>query len=126
MNVTRAQLTARLTARPRPRRERDVQAAILTWLNLQPGTMAWRNNVGAVKTGNRFVRFGFPGLPDIIGWCRHEIADGIYAAVFVAIEVKSASGRLRPHQAGFKALARRDGVLYIEARSVDDVIAGLK
>lgn len=28
---------------------------------------AWRNNSGAVKTGDRFIRFGAVGSPDIMG-----------------------------------------------------------
>lgn len=31
-----------------------------------PGSFSWRNNTGAVKLDNRFVRFGLKGAPDIL------------------------------------------------------------
>ena len=52
------------------RKESEIVRAILAYLKTVPGVVAWRNNVGAVSTGRRFVRFGFPGMSDIIGWQR--------------------------------------------------------
>jgi VRR-NUC domain-containing protein len=50
-------------------RERDIQRAILQWLNLQPKTRAWRRNTGAVQAEyrgkKRFVQFNHKGMADI-------------------------------------------------------------
>lgn len=48
--------------------EGAIVRGILDWLQLS-GIVAWRNNTGAAKSpdGKRFIRFGEPGSPDIIG-----------------------------------------------------------
>jgi hypothetical protein len=62
----------------------------------------------------RFVRFGKPGVPDIIGY----MDDG--RALFV--ECKSATGRLSKEQDVFLQRAARCGCKVVVARSVDDLI----
>ena len=49
-------------------RESAIQSAILKYLRYHP-KVAWveRMNVGATKVGNRFIRFGKPGMCDITG-----------------------------------------------------------
>lgn len=73
----------------------------------------WKNASGAVKIGERFLRFGLKGSPDIIG-----IADG---GRFVGIEVKTGTARQTPEQKLFEAMVFRRGGLYVLARSLDDV-----
>lgn len=46
--------------------ETSVVNACLDLLRLKR-IKAWRNNVGAMKVGKRFVRFGEAGSPDILG-----------------------------------------------------------
>lgn len=48
--------------------ERDILAGCLQLLNVHP-KVAWaeRMNTGAMKLDDRYVKFGFPGLSDIIG-----------------------------------------------------------
>lgn len=53
-------------------------------MRLQPGVMYWRNNTGAVKVDDRFIRFSLPGAPDILG-CANGRAFGV--------ECKSSTGR---------------------------------
>lgn len=72
----------------------------------------WLNNVGAVKTDNRFVRFGFPGSTDIMGFDR--------SGRFIAIEVKTGSGVLRENQVNFKKICLSYNVQYLEARCLFD------
>lgn len=48
------------------------------------GIYHWRNNTGAVKTDNRFIRYGKKGSSDILGICK----DGR----LLAIEVKKSTG----------------------------------
>jgi hypothetical protein len=101
--------------------EREVVAAVLSWLRWCPHVaMAWRQNTGAVRFRadngqDRFVRFGMAGVSDIIGWTN--------GGRFIAIECKSATGRLRPEQAGFLDALNRSGGIGILARSVNDVEA---
>ena len=74
--------------------ERDVQEAVLTLCKMHP-KIAWlsRMNTGATKIGERFIRFGFPGLSDIIGQTR--------GGRFVAIEVKREGEHPTEEQQGF-------------------------
>ncbi len=73
----------------------------------------WKNASGAVKIGDRFLRYGLKGSPDIIG-----IADG---GRFIGIEVKTGKARQTPEQKLFEAMVFRRRGLYILARSVQDV-----
>jgi len=105
--------------------EIEIQAAIMRLLARHPA-VAWvrRMNSGAGKLAyddggkSRFIRFGFPGCPDI--WC--QLKDGRLCV----IECKTATGTLTPEQAAFLALVNESyGVAFV-ARSVDDVITNLK
>lgn len=62
--------------------EKDIQAQVLAMVKMHPRVaLAWRQNTGAVKIDDRrFVRFGFPGVSDIIGFTR--------TGKFIALEVK--------------------------------------
>ena len=57
--------------------------------------IAWceRMNSGAVRMGSRFVRFGWPGCPDVLG----QMKDGR----LLGVEVKGPTGKLRPAQVEF-------------------------
>ena len=99
--------------------EHQVQSAILRYLAVSP-RVAWaqRINTGAIKIPapggrDRFVRFGFPGCPDILG----QLTDGR----LLAIEVKSHTGRASEAQADFLALVATHGGVSVLARSIDDV-----
>ncbi len=46
--------------------ETALRTACLELLSLC-GIWAWKNNTGSAKIGKRFVRFGEPGAPDILG-----------------------------------------------------------
>lgn len=89
--------------------EAETQAAILKaypWL--------WRNNVGAVRIGQRFVRFGLKGSADLQG-----VLAPSGRAVF--IEVKAARGKQSPEQVAFERMVTARGAIYVLAKSVDDV-----
>ena len=68
--MSQQQAKAKLEARS----ETEITRAILQALNLEPGVFAFRINVGSVtaehKGKQRYVRFGFRGQSDIIGWKR--------------------------------------------------------
>tara|TARA_R110002051_G_scaffold178040_1_gene247849 strand:+ start:7308 stop:7646 length:339 start_codon:yes stop_codon:yes gene_type:complete len=101
-------------------KEADVQRQILVWLEYQRKDvpMFWRNNTGAIRLDKRFIRFGAVGSSDILG----VMSDGR----FLAIEVKSAKGKLTKHQKVFLDGIRDAGGVAFVARSIEDVAMGLK
>lgn len=96
-------------------KETNLQAEIMKALS-SAGCKVWRNNTGALKnSAGRLVSYGLcKGSSDIIGIC----PDG----KFLAIEVKTQSGKTTENQERFirviKSMGGRSGV----ARSVDDAI----
>jgi hypothetical protein len=83
------------------------------------GAFVWRNNTGCLRDrNNRPVYFGKPGSSDVIG-----VLPG---GRFIGVECKSAKGKLTEKQKEFLARVEELGGLAIVARSVDDVIQGLK
>ena len=92
---------------------------VLKTLRSHPA-VAWceRQNSGAYKDGSRFIRYGWPGCSDVLG----QLKDGR----FLAVEVKSATGRLRPEQAAFLELVAAAGGVAFVARNCADVVRELK
>lgn len=78
------------------------------------GAVVWRNNVGVLRDHQgRPVRYGLcVGSSDIIG---------IYRGRFVAIEVKTDSGRLSPDQEKFLQAVSENGGIAGIARGVEDI-----
>lgn len=79
----------------------------------------------AVALSDKHIIFARPlhaglckGGSDLIGWT----TDGR----FIAVEVKSASGRLTPEQANFLEQVNKAGGIGICARSVEEVLCRLK
>ena len=104
-------------------RESSVQAAVLCYLRLDR-RVAWvqRFNTGAHvteeiplngKAKRRFIRYAFPGCSDLLG----QLRDGR----FLAVEVKTRTGRVSAAQRAFLATVERHGGVAILARSVEDV-----
>jgi len=91
---------------------------VLKALNAHPA-VAWveRMNSGAARIGNRFVRFGWKGCPDVIG----QLRDGR----LLGVEVKAAKGKLRPEQTVFLERIRRAGGVAFMARDCRDVMREL-
>jgi hypothetical protein len=81
--------------------------------------VAWaeRQNSGAARISSRFVRFGWPGCPDVVG----QLRDGR----FLGVEVKAAKGRTSPEQILFlKRINQAGGVAFV-ARDLRDVVREL-
>src|SRR3990167_4027827 len=102
--------------------EADISRSIQDYLHANK-IFAWRNNSGAMSgtssTGKkRFFHFGMQGSADIIG-----VLPG---GQFLAIECKSAKGKLSQAQELFRDAVQRNGGLWILARDLRDVIAGLQ
>lgn len=96
--------------------EKDIQKAILEYLQLLR-IFAWRNNTGAMSGEHHgkkwFMRFGFPGIADILGI--------LPSGRFLAIEVKRPGGKLTLDQVAFKQAVESNGGMYLLAQSIDDV-----
>jgi hypothetical protein len=100
-----------------PPLESEVQRQILRYLTTAR-IFHWRANTGAMKGEyngrKRFVRFGSPGVSDILG-----ILPG---GRFLAIEVKRPRlGRLTADQAAFQANVRTAGGLAVCVCSVEEL-----
>lgn len=87
---------------------------VLLALHAHPA-VAWaeRMNSGAARVGNRFIRFGFTGCPDVLG----QLRDGR----LLGVEVKAAKGRLRPEQSVFLERINQSGGVAFVARDCRDV-----
>ena len=95
--------------------EQKIQNEIILAIN-QRGHRLWRANAGKVITkDNRIIKLLPKGFPDTFGYRK---SDG----KFIAIEVKTDKGKLRPEQIKFKDFAEKQNILYGIARSVNDAI----
>jgi len=86
-----------------------------------------RNNTGTLLDRNgRPVQFGLAkGSADLIGWTTRTITPdmvGQQVAVFTSIEVKTATGRLRPDQRQWLEAVQAAGGIAGVARSVEDAM----
>lgn len=94
------------------REESGIVNACMRWLWVH-GCYVWRQNVGAFKINERFVRYGVAGCADIIGITKH--------GRMICVECKSSKGKLTPHQERFRDYILDQRGIYIVARSVDDL-----
>lgn len=91
--------------------EKVIQKQILDWLK-ETGLVHWRQNSGTVFLGNRVVRLGEDGLPDIVVIVPPN-------GRVVGLEVKSARGQLRPAQKLFRDSLTSSGGLYYVVRTLE-------
>lgn len=103
-------------------KEGDLVKACLNWLQLRyPRGLFWRQNAGATKIGDRYIKFGsMPGVSDIIGIKPGTLTTGLLG-IFCAIECKMPKGRLQPSQQEFIAAVKRAGGIAGVVRSIDDL-----
>ena len=85
----------------------------------------FRNNTGTLRDQHgRPVQFGLAvGSADLIGWTTRTITPdmiGQQVAVFTSVEVKTATGRLRPEQRVWLDAVQSAGGIAGVVRSVDD------
>lgn len=101
--------------------EKQIQSQILQWLESQK-IFHWRQNTGGMKrryedkNGNSkeyFVRFGYPGISDILG---------CHLGRMFAIEVKRPGGRLTREQKQFLLNLRSAGGVAIVSDSLDGFV----
>lgn len=101
------------------KREAQILQEVLLAIGSRPDCRVWRSNTGAARgRGGRLIRFGIRGQADILGLTA--------TGRFLAIEVKSATGRLRAEQIAFRDLIQRFNGLYILARSAEDAVSQIE
>ena len=115
-------------------REGPIQAAILQWLAAEH-ILAFRMQVGAVKLDNRFVRFGTPGMADILAFPKIRQQDitrlgskrSIWYEVpaIVWIELKAPNGKQSELQKSFQAKVESEGHRYLLVRDLSELEAQL-
>lgn len=110
--------------------ETNIQNQILAVIGSRPDCRLFRNHVGRVQDDRgRWHTFGLcPGSADLIGWRAVTITAehvGQTLAVFLSIEVKTATGKPRPEQLRWLAAVQRHGGIAMIARSVQEAEAGL-
>lgn len=105
--------------RTNDRPEAAALVEVLMALRAHPA-VAWceRQNTGSARIGNRFVKFGFTGCPDVLG----QLNDGR----LLGVEVKSSKGRVSTEQALMLERINGAGGLGFVARNCLDVIRELK
>lgn len=109
--------------------ETAIQQRIRLALGKLPWVRTFRNNVGRLpdpRTG-RWIEFGVggKGAGDLIGWRTITVTPemvGQQVAQFVSLEVKTASGRVRPEQENWKRVVERCGGLAAVVRSKEDAL----
>jgi hypothetical protein len=96
-------------------READVLRSILDYLAAKR-VLAFRMNTGALKVDKRFMRFGVPGMADILAFPDDSPLQSV-----LWIECKADKGVQSELQKSFAAQVKQAGHTYIIARSIDDV-----
>ncbi|HDY68762.1 MAG TPA: VRR-NUC domain-containing protein [Candidatus Scalindua sp.] len=100
--------------------EAEIQHQIMEYLALIPKVVPkfWRQNTGAMKIEDRFIKFGETGTSDILGYMN----DG----KILAIEVKRPGENPTPEQLKFlRGIHKANGIAII-ARRIEDVNMRLK
>lgn len=88
-------------------------------LAVMPGVLVWRNNVGVDAGHGIWYGLGV-GSADLVG-----IVTIRGVGVFLGVEVKTATGRMRPEQVQWAATVRRHGGIAITARSPEEAVAAV-
>lgn len=90
-----------------------IQDQIRLALGRVPGLVLWRNNCGSYQQGKAWIKYGVgnPGGADLIG---------LWSGRFVAIEVKSSTGKQTEHQRNWQGIVEENGGLYVIARSASE------
>ncbi|HXG69941.1 MAG TPA: VRR-NUC domain-containing protein [Gemmatimonadaceae bacterium] len=100
--------------------ETAILLAIHDAVALTGKALLWRNNTGLARFGGARVRFGLGiGGADLVGVL-------IGPGKFIAIEVKTPSGRMTTEQRCWRDAVVKAGGVYILARSVEEAVEGVR
>jgi hypothetical protein len=106
--------------------EGQILASIMEYLAVRK-VLHFRMNTGAVKTENRFFRFGTPGMSDIIAFRRinarglKDFGEVLHLSKVLFLECKTPKGKQSEAQKAFQALVESHGHIYAVVRSIEDV-----
>jgi hypothetical protein len=111
-------LNAQLDLGDEPESETPITRAVLVAVSALPGALFYRQNTGTFRTldGRRVVKVAPTGIGDIMGG---------YWGRAVAIETKTATGKLRISQKRFRAAWERAGNTYIVAQTPEEAVEAL-
>lgn len=93
--------------------EAQLQDRVRLVLGADRAGVWWRNNVGLATTDRGVkITFGlFKGSADLIG---------LFRGRFVAVEIKTETGRQSPEQVQWQGVVEDHGGIYVVVRSEDD------
>jgi hypothetical protein len=102
--------------------EKNIQDAVLQWLNIVPECKVWRQNVGGMeylKADGRkgIVRFGQPGMADLTG---------IICGVRLEVEIKRPGQVPRPDQESWLNFIRGMGGIAFWCDSLGSCVVQLR
>jgi hypothetical protein len=116
--VNHAGLVPPRVPKPEPL-ERDIQRAVIRYLELQPHVLVLRQSVGLAEHNGRRVLHGVPGQADL------TVAIGPDPAVVEFWEIKRPGEKQRPLQLKFEERCRRIGAAYRLIHSIEEARAAL-
>ncbi len=106
--------------------EAEIQYAIRIALGQLPDVRVFRNNVGVADVRGAKIRFGLcKGSSDLIGFIRLEI-NGVKTARFLALEIKTATGKPTEEQKLFIKVVQAFGGFACVVRSVEEALAAIE
>lgn len=109
------------------RRESDVLSSVLSLLKAR-GVFGIRMNTGGMYSGKRFVRFGSPGMADVLALLPHSVPMPFtpVRCRVLWIECKSSTGKQSRDQRVFQQIVEREGHTYLLVRSAEEVNSWLE
>lgn len=109
-------------------KESNIQQEVRLALSVG-GVVTFRNNSGAYEDDRgRWVKYGVgnPGGSDLIGWRQTIVTPdmvGKPVAIFAAVEIKTATGRVTEAQQNFIDQVNKAGGIAGVVRSAEDALA---
>lgn len=105
--------------------EIELQNRIRLAIGAMTGVRMFRNQVGNFRSldGNRIIKVGTVGSSDLIGFTSKTITPdmvGQVIAQYVALEIKTPSGKVSPQQTAFISMVNKLGGIGAIVRSVDE------
>lgn len=87
--------------------------------------LAFRMQVGILKSGNRRIAFGTPGMADIVAYPQYLDNLMVWHPRVLWIECKAGKGKQTEMQKSFQRHVQDQNHAYIIAHSIEDVEAAL-
>lgn len=108
--------------------ESELLGLCIDWLAANR-ILAFRMNTGAIKIDKRFLRFGVPGMADILAFRKvNTIAKGpqFWPTTAVWLELKSPKGIQSDLQKSFQEKVEAEDHRYAVVRSLEDLIEAME